>query len=258
MKKIFALLTLILIVSASSFAQRLTPSLGLGFDFSVSYSAINFAIPVEARFGDVDDNFTFRIGERISWNHGGDDSNIYYDPYFDFWLNEPEVAFTQYSTYAALRWNFIHFLDNPNGALFLGVGYYFNVNTLGRAYLNNPSIAFINNNYVYEYRSCSDRYHYDELINPISHSLRLEFGVECDFFELSLFGSFDLTSPYNWDGVHSNVYYDPYHADQVLHNDPQVSSSYLCANLGSFTEVHQAARDIGYFGMAIKFFLFSK
>lgn len=233
-------------------------SIGFGFDFSASYKAFNFGFPIELRLNDVYDRFTFRIGERFSFHDGGDDSAIYYDPYFltDMW--QPTVGFTQFSTYAAVRWNFLHFDDEWDAVLFAGLGYYFNVNTRGRVDLDIPSISYISGTEVYDWGSGRDfkRYRFDDIINPISHTLRVELGVECAYFELSMFLDIDITKPYNFANASQDVYYDVHAVDPNIHYDAM--PGFLSANFASFKNIRSAMDDVCYFGMALKFFLWGK
>lgn len=240
----------------ASFGIGKTPvSIGFGADFAVSDDAFNFGFPIELRLNAVNDRFTFRVGERFSFHEGGDDSAIYFDPYFAEYMWQPTIGFTQFSTYAAVRWNFLDFNEEYDPVLFVGLGYYLNVNTNGRAYLDIPSISYISGREVYDWGNGRDfkRYSFDNLVNPISHTLRVEFGVECTFLELSLFLNIDITKPYNFSNAAKDVYYDVHAVDRNVHYDPK--PRYLSANFASFKNIQSALDDVCYFGMALKFFL---
>lgn len=235
----------------------LAVSLGLGIDFRVSRDAFNFGFPIEVRLLPPSAPFSFRIGERISIHEGGRDSSDYYDPYFRRWLWKPTLGFTQFSTYCEGRWNFLHF--SQKDALYVGVGYYFNVNTQGRVYLDIPNVAFINNQYVWDAsRHKTTRYWFDDLLKPVSHTLKIEVGVEASFMELSMFCTFDLVKPYELSALYNNVNYDIEARDRNIYTgDPHPGDNrYVASNFSSFREIDHAIHDLCYFGMALKFYIF--
>lgn len=228
-------------------------AIGFGFDFGVSVDAFNFGLPLELRLNSLDDRFTFRIGERISFHEGGDDSAVYADPFFNAFLFEPTLGFTQYSTYAAIRWNFLEI--DRHVVLFAGLGYYFNVNRRGRVKMDIPSISYIHGSEVYDFGGDSrERYYFDDVVNPISHSARFELGLECSFMEFSMFLSFDITKPYNSYNISQDVYYDIHAVDREIHYEPMPSN--VSANFYSFRSIQNAVSDVCFFGMSLKFFLF--
>ena len=229
-------------------------AIGIGADFGVSTEAFNFGFPIELRLNSLDDRFTFRFGERISFHEGGDDSAVYDDPYFHSLMWQPTVGFTQFSTYAAIRWNFLEI--DRHVVLFAGLGYYFNVNRRGRVYMDIPTVSYIHGNPVYDFGNGRDfkRFDFEDIVNQISHSARFELGLECSFMELSMFLSFDITKPYNIYNASQNVYYDINGIDDVIHYEQMPGN--VEANFYSFRNIQYAMTDICYFGMSLKFFLF--
>lgn len=231
-------------------------SLGVGFDLRVSDQAYNFGIPVELRILSPSDDFTIHVGERVSFHYGGDDSTDYYDNYFGMWLWQPSVGFTQFSTYLDVRWNFFHVSEKD--ALYFGLGYYFNVNTFGRAYIDVPNVSYISGRYQYSYnRDHPLRYHFDDLVNPVSHTLKAELGFEASFLEVSLYCTFDVTKPYKRAVADSYKAYDVTGHDRSIRDYSFTNDSrYLGVNFYSFNSIADAVRDLCYFGISLKVFLF--
>lgn len=231
-------------------------SVGVGADFRVSRSAFNFGFPVELRLFSPNDKFTLRIGERFSFHRGGNPEIDYYDPYYDAYLFEPELRFTQFSTFFGVRYNVLKLDHEGTGAWFVGAGYFLNINTLGKIVMDRPSVAFINNRYVYDGGNRGfEKFDCPDIVNPISHTLQIETGLEFSFMEISLFLDIDLTDSYNRSVVKSNLYYDANGFDHTIRDTP-LSSNYIGANFASFREINKAISDICFFGMAIKFFIY--
>ncbi|KWW30986.1 MAG: hypothetical protein AUK63_669 [bacterium P3] len=227
-------------------------ALGVGFDFEGSFGAVNYGIPIEFRFGKTTDPFTFHIGERFSFHNGGDDSSLYYDPLYGLWLHEPTISFTQFSTYFHARWNC--WRDNEFTA-FVGAGYYLNFNANARVNIDVPNISYINNQFVYTYGDGSRRFYCSDLVHPLSHSLRLEAGIEMPLFELTVFCSIDLTGNFKRNVVKNNIYYDP----SLVYRDVTTYpvDGFSAINLATLEDINDATRDRVFIGVGLKFFLFS-
>ena len=256
MKRIFTLTLLTvawLLAVPTTQAQTNPYALGIGMDIEGSFGAYNVGIPVEFRLGRTTDPFTLHIGERISFHNGGDDSASYFDPNYGCWLYEPTVSFVQFSTYIAGRWNFY---QNSNFSAFAGAGYYLNFNTNARINLDIPNVSLIGGSYVYTYHDGKRRFYCDDLVNPISHSLRLEVGAHMPAMEFSVFIAIDLTRNFKRNVINNNVYYDQTCFDRNVYTT-QPATGYVPINLASLEDINDATRDIVFFGCGLKFFLFS-
>lgn len=221
---------------------------GVGFDLAASLSALNVGIPLEIRFGTIDDQFDFHFGERVSFHNGGD-SALYFDPTYNLWLMQPTVGFTQFSTYAGARWNFAHSGDY---AFFLGASYYLNFNARQHVDIDVPEKSYINNQYVYTSSRGESRYRFPDLTNKVTHTLRIETGLETAFFEFSIFASIDLRRNYRRSSIIDDIYYDPSGTNGTISSQPL--QSYDAINLYSMEDLRTASRDVLYFGINVKFF----
>lgn len=252
------LLSVMVLATPTTQAQRAKDNIrpiavGIGADIDGSFGAFNWGIPIEVRLGRASDPFTLHIGERISFHRGGGDSSDYWDPGYGMWLFEPTISFTQFSTYIHGRWNCYR---SSEFTAFVGAGYYMNINTNPRLNIDIPNISLINNNIVYTYHDGRRRFYCDDLVNRISHSMRIEVGAANPVFELTVFLSFDLTRPFKRSVVRNNVYYDPYCIDRNVYTFP-VDATYSAINLASLEDINDATRDIVFVGCGLKFFLFS-
>ena len=198
---------------------------GAGFELDFSRACTNISIPIELRLLPVGHQFNFAIGERITMHRGRRDENpIFFRDYYT-WLEEPYLTYDQVSTYLTARWNVIAYGGDNRIGLFAGATYLLNVNTNGKVYLDAPQQGPwppypIQDVYEplkgYGLRD----YRCESLLNPISHSLRLELGFTTPGFEVLLYAMLPMTNPVNLTTVSSELWYDRTHVNNELSTEP--------------------------------------
>lgn len=263
MKRVITLLPLVavLLTATSVFGQekevrKTNPyAVGIGFDVDGSLGAVNIGVPLELRIGRVTDPFTLHIGERISYHTGGDSSEVYWDTYYNMYLCMPTVSFTQFSTYVLGRWN--AYRDKDFFA-FVGAGYYFNLNTRGTVNIDIPNVSYIGG-FHYTYNDELRRFWCSDMLNPVSHSLRFELGCGMPLFDFTIFMSVDLTGNFDRNVVRNELYFDRNCVERDMLPQPVSApgSSYTAINLASIKDIDNATRDRVFFGVGLKFYLFS-
>ena len=202
----------------------LTFAPGAGFEMDFSRACINISIPIELRLLPVGHQFNFALGERFTLHRGHQDENaVFYQEYYS-WLLEPYITYDQISTYLTARWNIIRFGGDNKVGIFAGATYFFNINTNGKVYLDAPQQGPWHgaDQPTYEPMEGYGRrdYRCESLLNPVSHSLRIELGFTRPRFEVLLYAMLPVTSAVNLTTVSTELYYDRTHQNNELSLDP--------------------------------------
>lgn len=199
---------------------------GAGFEVDFSGNSTNFSFPIELRLFSVENQFNFSLGERITLRKTSKDENAVQDYTYYCALLNPYINYEQYSTYVNARWNIVRFCDTNFVGIFVGAGYYFNVNTNGKVFVDVPTQGpWLDSHHLLEHYNWQDGtgwqvYRCESLLHRISQSLRLELGFTTPGFEISVFAMMAVTNPVNLKTADMTLYYDRNHHNDQLSMHP--------------------------------------
>lgn len=245
---------------------------GAGFEIDFSNNCTNFSIPIELRLFSVENQFNFALGERINLRKTNKDENQVQN--FDYYcaLRTPYINYEQYSTYVNARWNIVRFCDTNFVGIFVGAGYYFNINTAGKIFIDAPTQGpwlddrNLPDHYMWQEGAGWQAYRCESLLHRISHSARLELGFTTPGIEISLYAMLALTNPVNLATADQTLYYDRYHRNDQLSTHPVTIaggdetheySSYLPVRLADYAVLYNGLYDRVSVGFSLKAHLFT-
>ena len=203
------------------FILSFTP--GVGFDIDFSAACRNISIPVELRLLPATRHYNLAIGERITLHRGTIDEETYRDQRYLSFLLDPYITYDQISTYFAAQWNIIPYGGENRLGLFAGATYLLNVNTNGKVFIDTPLQGpwpGVTDTYEWIDGSGRREYHSEALLNPISHSLRLEAGFFTAGLQISVYALLQLSNPVNLTTASTELYYDRTYQNTELSTSP--------------------------------------
>lgn len=282
MRKSFVIFLIGLIFSTVCVAQEGAPTPqdfykypnfapGTGFEIDFSGNATNFSIPIELRLFSVENQYNFAIGERITLRKSNKDENAVQNERYYCSLYNPYINYEQYSTYLNARWNIVRFCDTNFVGIFVGAGYYFNINTAGKIFIDVPTQGpwdrhNMQSTYLWRDGTGWQTYRYEHLLNRTSHSLRLELGFTTPGFEISLYTMVSLTNPVNLGAISDTLWYDRNHRNDQLSDHPvsvasgditHEATSYLPILLPDYAVLYSSLYDRFMIGFSFKAHLFT-
>lgn len=282
MRKSLAVFLIGLIFSAVCVAQEGAPTPqdfykypnfapGTGFEIDFSGNATNFSIPIELRLFSVENQYNFAIGERITLRKSNKDENPVQNYTYYCSLLNPYINYEQYSTYINARWNIVRFCDTNFVGIFVGAGYYFNINTAGKIFIDVPTQGpwqddannhyELPDHYTWQEGTGWQTYRCESLLHRTSHSLRLELGFTTPGFEISLYGMMAMTNPVNLETASQTLYYDRNHQNDQLSSHAVTNTngvtSYLPIKLSDYAILYNSLYDRFTIGFSLKAHLFT-